>query len=333
MTPAELSRTVRHAVCRAVEDGVLRVPVPEDIRVERPGPGGCGDWATTVALRLARPAGIPPREVAALLRDRLTDAPGIASVDITGPGFLNITLGGASQRDLVRRVRAEGVRYGQKEHPPVAPGPVTSRRAVWDETVRRLRATQGAGRETAAQDPAQDPGRAAGSRGRTPAAPVEPAAIDAALGTDALRWALLHAAAHDRPRPGGHLLRQHESNPLFTVRYAHSRTRALTRNAAALGFHGDPLKTVEPAGTSLDALIAEYPDALATAARLHAPDRLVRHLEATADAVLSFQHTVLPQGEEKPSAAHRSRLALAEAAGTVLAGGLSLLGISAPEHL
>jgi arginyl-tRNA synthetase len=42
---------------------------------------------------------------------------------------------------------------------------------------------------------------------------------------------------------------------------------------------------------------------------------------------------VLPLGEEKPSAAHRARLALAEAAGTVLAGGLSLLGIDAPHHL
>jgi arginyl-tRNA synthetase len=49
--------------------------------------------------------------------------------------------------------------------------------------------------------------------------------------------------------------------------------------------------------------------------------------------LLGFQHTVLPQGEEKPSAAHRARLALAEAAGAVLAGGLSLLGIDAPEHL
>ena len=74
-------------------------------------------------------------------------------------------------------------------------------------------------------------------------------------------------------------------------------------------------------------------DALATAARHRAPDRLARHLVTVADAVLVFQHTVLPLGDEKPSAAHRARLALAEAAGTVLAGGLSLLGIDAPEHL
>ena len=69
------------------------------------------------------------------------------------------------------------------------------------------------------------------------------------------------------------------------------------------------------------------------AARHRAPDRLARQLEAVADELLGFQHGVLPLGDEKPSAAHRSRLALAEAAGTVLAGGLSLLGIDAPEFL
>ncbi|WP_268252925.1 DALR anticodon-binding domain-containing protein, partial [Streptomyces filipinensis] len=79
--------------------------------------------------------------------------------------------------------------------------------------------------------------------------------------------------------------------------------------------------------------LADYPRVLAAAATHRAPDRLARHLVTVADAVLPFLPCVLPRGEEKPSAAHRARLALAEAAGTVLAGGLSLLGIDAPEHL
>ncbi|WP_333776128.1 DALR anticodon-binding domain-containing protein, partial [Streptomyces sp. IBSBF 3136] len=79
--------------------------------------------------------------------------------------------------------------------------------------------------------------------------------------------------------------------------------------------------------------LAAHPRILAAAATHRAPDRLARHLVTLADAVLPFLYTVLPSGEEKPSAAHRARLALAEAAGTVLAGGLSLLGIDAPEHL
>jgi arginyl-tRNA synthetase len=119
------------------------------------------------------------------------------------------------------------------------------------------------------------------------------------------------------------------------VRYAHARARALVRNAARLGFAGSPEEHVD--APALTAAIGDHPAVLADAARLRAPDRLARHLEVTADALLSFQssvqHSVLPVGDEKPSAAHRSRLALAEAAGTVLAGGLSLLGISAPDHL
>ncbi|MGI5437799.1 DALR anticodon-binding domain-containing protein [Streptomyces shenzhenensis] len=349
-------------------------------------------------------------------------------------------------------------------------------------------------------------------------APEDPAP----LGPDAARWALLYPAPHDRPRITADHLVQREGNPLFRVRYAYARTRALTRNAARLGFTAEPgddlddltdspavttgptaaparpkptgtapsaHPTVTPAGGDLTALAASTgptaaparpkPTGTATSARLTAPsarpavtpaggdltdppvttgpataparprvtgtvpsahptvtpvgddptdppvstgptaaparpkptgtassarpavtpaggdptdpavstgptavpagpkltdtatpaggilaarpsaaavrpllavladhprilraaavdrgpDRIARHLVAVADAALPFLLTVLPHGEEKPSAAHRARLALAEAVGTVLAGGLSLLGIDAPDHL
>ncbi|WP_267889276.1 DALR anticodon-binding domain-containing protein, partial [Streptomyces sp. NRRL F-5122] len=161
-------------------------------------------------------------------------------------------------------------------------------------------------------------------------APEDPAP----LGPDAARWALLYPAPHDRPRITADHLLQRESNPLFRVRYAHARARALGRNAVRLGFDAVPgdLADVTAADPLVRAL-AEYPNALTQAAAHRAPDRLARHLVAVADALLAFQHTVLPLGDEKPSAAHRARLALAVAAGTVLAGGLSLLGISAPDYL
>ena len=168
------------------------------------------------------------------------------------------------------------------------------------------------------------------------------------LGPDAARWALLHPAAHDRPRITADHLVQRESNPLFRVRYAYARTRALSRNAAALGFTAEPgdirisgpgdgrptsAPHPPPPSTPLLTTLADHPRVLAQAAAQRAPDRLARHLVAVADAALPFLLTVLPIGEEKPSAAHRARLALAEAVGAVLAGGLSLLGIDAPEHL
>ncbi|OSC55119.1 hypothetical protein B5181_36545, partial [Streptomyces sp. 4F] len=77
MTPAELSRTVLHAVRRAVDAGELSVTVPERAVVAPPGPGGCGDYATNIALQLARPAGQPPQRVAQLLRPYLVDADGV----------------------------------------------------------------------------------------------------------------------------------------------------------------------------------------------------------------------------------------------------------------
>lgn len=322
VTPAELSRTVLHAVCRAVEDGVLHAPVPESVSVERPRPGGCGDYATNVALRLAGPARQQPRAIAEELRRRIAHSPGIARVEITGPGFLNFTLDAGVQQALVRQVLERGLSYGHGDWAAdlsVRFRPADELRArVWAETVLELLRAQGA--DVTHGDPEV-----------LHVVPAPAQDLVERLGPDAARWALLSGAAHDRPQAGPDLLVQHERNPLFRVRYAHSRTRALTGNAEELGFASDPQQHVD--APALTTAIGDHPAVLASAARLRAPDRLARHLESTADAFLAFQYNVLPFGDEKPMAAHRSRLALAEAAGTVLAGGLSLLGISAPDYL
>ncbi|MFE7383861.1 ArgS-related anticodon-binding protein NrtL [Streptomyces zhihengii] len=393
MTPAELSRTVARAVCRAVEEGALAVEVPEasSVRVERPRPGGTGDWATGIALRLAGPAGRPPREVAGVLGERIARAPGVERVEITGPGFLNVTLEGSAQQRLVEAVRAAGTGYGMPGGRPVdAPvaaaepsgasvdrpdhgmsgrrpavgavaGDATSvrltqrvyplpapddRAALWAEVLHRMGAEPRVAESRPAEPNPTEPNpaeprvaeaRPAADRSPEPHAPAPhlhvtpaPPGLVAEVGADAARWAMLSAAAHDRPRTHDVLV-QHERNPLYKVRYAHARARALTRGAGLLGFEAAAEEVVD--APVLTQAIADHPVVVADAARLRAPDRLARHLEATAEALLAFQHTVLPAGDEKPSAAHRSRLALAEAAGTVLAGGLSLLGISAPEHL
>ncbi|MFI6695736.1 ArgS-related anticodon-binding protein NrtL [Streptomyces sp. NPDC050433] len=337
MTPADLSRTVLHAVRRAVDEGVLAGPVPESVQVGRPGPGGSGDYATSVALRLAGPARRSPHDVAHILRTEiLRAAPDLTRVDITGPGFLNFTLAPAGRAGLVHTVLAAGIRYGHGDAlagTTVVLAPADEpRAAALTEAVLRLLRAQGAAARTAAARTGDD------ATERLSARPV-PAALAAdlfaRLGPDAARWGLLRPAAHDRPATGDDLLVQHESNPLFTVRYAHARTRALLRNAADLGISVDAGETYEQQAHALLDTIGDHPGVLAAAARHRAPDRVARHLERTAEAFLHFQETCrpLPVGDEKPSAAHRSRLALAEAAGTVLAGGLTLLGVDAPEHL
>ncbi|MGW7409075.1 ArgS-related anticodon-binding protein NrtL [Streptomyces sp. NPDC054833] len=329
MTPVELSRTVLRAVRRAVDEGELSVTVPERVVVTPPGPGGCGDYATNIALQLARPAGQPPLRVAEILRPHLVRAEGVGDVVVTGPGFINICL--ASEVDpvgsLVREIRERGEAYG---HGDALAGEVVELRVPYEaraevvaDVLVRIIAAQGGRVEIDHREPVNL---------RPVPAPEDPAP----LGPDAARWALLHPAPHDRPRITADHLVQREGNPLFRVRYAHARTRALSRNAARLGFDADPgdiadIRDVEV--RDLVGALADYPRIVTAAATHRAPDRLARHLVTVADAALPFLPAVLPYGDEKPSAAHRARLALAEAAGTVLAGGLSLLGIDAPDHL
>ncbi|WP_448609877.1 arginine--tRNA ligase [Geodermatophilus sp. URMC 60] len=115
MTPEQLQAVVRTAVGAVVERGALSVEVPAEVVVERPKNPDHGDYATNVALRLAKPAGRPPREVAELLAEELRAHPGIASVDPAGPGFLNITLAqGALGRIAVDAVTA-GPAYGHTD--------------------------------------------------------------------------------------------------------------------------------------------------------------------------------------------------------------------------
>ncbi|MGY1689883.1 arginine--tRNA ligase [Geodermatophilus sp. SYSU D01105] len=113
MTPEQLRDVVRTAVAAAVDRGALPVAVPEDVLVERPKNPEHGDYATNVALRLAKPAGRPPRAVAEVLAEEVRAQPGIAAVDVAGPGFLNITLAqGALGRIAVEAVTA-GEGYGR----------------------------------------------------------------------------------------------------------------------------------------------------------------------------------------------------------------------------
>ncbi|HEX9359783.1 MAG TPA: arginine--tRNA ligase, partial [Streptosporangiaceae bacterium] len=113
MTPSELAATITDAVQDAVDTGDLDVPVPERVPVERPRNREHGDYASNVALQLARPAGRAPRAVAELLARRLGSVPGVAKVEVAGPGFLNISLESAAQGRLVLVITSAGDGYGR----------------------------------------------------------------------------------------------------------------------------------------------------------------------------------------------------------------------------
>ncbi len=112
MTPDELSAAVSDIVSRLRDERLIDIATIPDVRVERPKSREHGDYATNIALALAKQAGMPPRDLAALLADRLADVPGIASAQIAGPGFINIRLDSATQGELARTVVVAGEKWG-----------------------------------------------------------------------------------------------------------------------------------------------------------------------------------------------------------------------------
>ncbi len=115
MTPAELSQSLHAVLTGLVAHGAVALAaedVPQEIAVERPRQREHGDWATNVALQLGKKAGMAPRDLAALLAARLAAVPGIAKVDVAGPGFLNITLEAAAAGRLAQAIVEAGPAYG-----------------------------------------------------------------------------------------------------------------------------------------------------------------------------------------------------------------------------
>jgi len=112
VTPVDLAAAVRAAVAAAVEAGDLAVPVPATVAVERPKVKEHGDYATNIALVLAKAAGRPPREVAEVVASRLRGLEGLASVDVAGPGFLNLRLAETALGQVAVSVVEQGPAYG-----------------------------------------------------------------------------------------------------------------------------------------------------------------------------------------------------------------------------
>jgi arginyl-tRNA synthetase len=115
VTPVQLGAAVRACVADAVEAGELAVDVPAEVAVERPRVKEHGDYATTIALQLAKPAGRPPREVAELLAGRLRAVDGVAAVDVAGPGFLNVRLADDALGQVAGQIVAAGAAYGRND--------------------------------------------------------------------------------------------------------------------------------------------------------------------------------------------------------------------------
>lgn len=107
-----LAAAISAAIGAAIERGDLVGTIPVTIPLERPKNRDHGDYATSIALQLAKPAGMSPRAVAELLQSDLLDLPEVSSVEIAGPGFINITLNRSNQAELVSTILSSPKTYG-----------------------------------------------------------------------------------------------------------------------------------------------------------------------------------------------------------------------------
>jgi arginyl-tRNA synthetase len=109
----QLEAAIKAALERAFKAGSLSGQIPAAIKLERPKDRDHGDYATSIALQLAKPAGKNPRDVAQIICDLLAGTEGISKVDIAGPGFINITLNRANQAELVSTILMATKDYGK----------------------------------------------------------------------------------------------------------------------------------------------------------------------------------------------------------------------------
>lgn len=118
VNPENLSEALAHILHTAIDAGEIDLPaeaVPQTPTVERPKSRDHGDWATNIAMQLGKRAGLPPRQFAEILAPKLQELDGVATVDIAGPGFINIVLDAAAAGELARTIVETGEEFGRND--------------------------------------------------------------------------------------------------------------------------------------------------------------------------------------------------------------------------
>ncbi|OEY23352.1 arginine--tRNA ligase [Corynebacterium sp. BCW_4722] len=116
MTPAELATIVTDTAREVLAAHDLDASVvPDTVTVERPRNPEHGDYATNVALQVAKKAGTNPRELAGWLADALAENDAVESAEVAGPGFINLRLAADAQGQLVAKVLEEGEAFGHSQ--------------------------------------------------------------------------------------------------------------------------------------------------------------------------------------------------------------------------
>jgi len=306
-----------------------------------------GQYASSVALGRPR--------AAEALTTTLAAEPWIEKSEITGPGYLTITVTPEALAALPGRIADAGLACATSEAlrgvtvpAPPAGDPLDA--ASWEEA-RRALAAQLTARLAAAAGAtvtgADHPERTRGAphhehllrgeaddrsdkKGTEPDA-TQPAAAVAFAGADAVRFALARAAPGRQVRTDPAVLARHvQDNPAYAVRYAHARAASGVRWAATSNGAeaAPPRPPADPGELALLDALSWLPERVAVAARRARPDEFARYLEDLASVCIEV--LAGPAGARAPGS---DKLALATAARTGLAAGLGLLGIGAPDRL
>jgi arginyl-tRNA synthetase len=162
------------------------------------------------------------------------------------------------------------------------------------------------------------------------------------VGVDAARYTLARSSPDSALTVDiEQITKQAQDNPVYYVQYVAARTASVARMAKESGLDWSSPDSFDPEllgherESELLAALAEFPRVVATAAELREPHRVARYLEELAGVYHRFYDVcrIRPQGDEEVTPLHYARLWLNDAARTVIANGLGLLGVTAPERM
>ena len=320
MLTVELRRAILAAVGAGAEDPLLR---PSSVP---------GSYTTALPFRL----GPDPGTAATRLAEKLRDEPWIAAAEVTGPGFVTVTVTRGTLARLAVRIARAGPACAASDGlagrtVPAPAGTPLFRAPSWPQA-RAALAAQLTARLAATAGALIHPERVAVPA--PPSAPRGPVAEAIGFaGPDAVRFALARMPPGGEPPDPAGVARHVLANPAYAVRYAHAAAAAVLRWAVALGTRPagfTPCLLAEPGELALLDALSWLPERVAISARRGRPDEFAGYLAELAARTIDTMSTT---SFTKIADISSERLWLADAARTGLAAGLGLLGIGAPDRL
>jgi len=347
----QLEHLVRHAVHTLVGTVLSEPPDPTSVVVERARDGQHGDFATNVALRLAKAAGRTPHDLAQMIVAALPQNSLVARVEVASAGFINFVLVKDVFAREIKRVHELGDRYGGStvgegrhvvvpiEPSNVALDVVDGRRAAYCASLANVLAASGF--DVQREGPLADVDVAGVSlyRGNVRVDLPTFQQLRDEVGADACRFFYLLRNRDQHLDFDLQLAKARtDANPLYPVQYAHARVASLMKELGARGFDFDrdiglanlSRLESEPAQALITVLL-RYPEAVEYAAVNRAPHSIVYYLRELASAFHpchNAERAIVDAADVR-----NARVALSVAVAQVIRNGLRLVGVSAPESM